>query len=195
MFSIASVDYQQIRTNFSDLPPDSCCLSLLIIHAVCLSLQPEKQEKGFCSTFGVGLKCFLSLCAPRVTKSTADGEQDKRSRGWSFWLSSEVMTLTFSVAYVILSTPLLLMFTRDLVVIAPWQLCHIKCISTENFQMTAQSQNWTKISSVRLGWKSCPDSDMCLSKVRYHRNDLAAEGTAAKCFLFGSLGIFRGLRE
>lgn len=73
-------------TNFSDLPPDSCCLSLLIIHAVCLSLQPEKQEKGFCSMFGVGLKCFLSLCAPRVTESTADGEQDKRTRGWSFCL-------------------------------------------------------------------------------------------------------------
>lgn len=26
-----------------------------------------------------GVKCFHSLCAPRVTKSTTDGEPDKRS--------------------------------------------------------------------------------------------------------------------
>lgn len=31
------------------------------------------------------LKCFLSLCAPRVTRSTTDGEQDKCPGDWSLF--------------------------------------------------------------------------------------------------------------
>lgn len=90
------------------------CL-LLIIHAVCLSRSQKTRVvllfrvwRGWSGggEGGGALKCFVSPCAPRVTKSTTDGEQDKRSRDWSFFaFSSEVVTLTFPLAYVILPTP------------------------------------------------------------------------------------------
>lgn len=61
---------------------------LLIIHAVCLSPHPENKRSAFVpgleGGWEGGFKCFLSLCAPRVTKSTTDGGPDKRSRDWSF---------------------------------------------------------------------------------------------------------------
>lgn len=51
------------------------------------------------------LKCFQSLCAPRVTKSTTDAGPDKSRQGRAplFFSSSssEVVTLTFPLAYVI----------------------------------------------------------------------------------------------
>lgn len=56
---------------------------------LCVPLTARKQEKCFCYGLeGVswGPEVFLSLCAPRVTKSTTDGEQDKHSGDWSFCL-------------------------------------------------------------------------------------------------------------
>lgn len=99
------------------------CL-LLIIHAVCLSRSQKTRVvllfrvwRGWSGggEGGGALKCFVSPCAPRVTKSTTDGEQDKRSRDWSFFaFSSEVVTLTFPLAYVILPTP------PNLLAFSPW---------------------------------------------------------------------------
>lgn len=106
-----------------------------------------------------------------------------------FAFSSEVVTLTFSLANVILSTPRLLVFSFHLVLIAPWELCNLKRILKAKCDVkTAQRLAWRV-------WECCQDWEVRLSKVRYHRSELAAEGTAARCFLFGSLGIFRGLRE
>lgn len=70
----------------------------------CLEVRgAEEEEKG--SGGGRVVKCFLSLCAPRVTKSTADAGPDKSRRGRApFFFSSssnEVVTLTFPLAYVI----------------------------------------------------------------------------------------------
>lgn len=152
---------------------------------------------------GLSLKCFLSLCAPRVTKSTTDGEQDKRSGDWSFLptpLRSWHWHSHWHMWY--LQPPVSWLF-------AHWLSGHVyyfKCISNvknnnskkkkrkDIQRLNVKFGGGQRLAYGKAGFNSSSGFRRRASKERYIWNDLAAERTAVRYFPFGSLGIFRGLR-
>ena len=98
---------------------------LLIIHAVFLSLS-QKTRGVFLFHFWRGLGLFLSPCVLPVSQNLLQMESKISAPETDlFAFSSEVVTLTFSLAYVILPTPSLLVFSPDHFLIGPQELSTI----------------------------------------------------------------------